>query len=79
MKRDLTPFEVWVKQRLILKNVTNLELANEIGIIPQYLNKITTGRIKSSMYNEKIIDILALDETDRERAEQILKERLKVS
>ncbi len=76
MRRDLTPFELWIKQRLLLKNMTQKELAKKVGTTSIYLSKISKGEKKNSKYIERIIEILATGKDDVMEVERILEERL---
>ncbi len=76
MRRDLTPFELWIKQRLLLRNMTQKELAKKVGTTSIYLCKISKGEKKNSKYTERIIEILATGKDDVMEVERILEERL---
>ncbi len=71
-KRVLTPFGVWVKTTLLVKNLTQKELAKEIGIPTQNITRITYGEVKDSKHVDTIIDILADgDEQETTKARKI--------
>lgn len=60
-KRDLTPYGKEVKHKLIELNMTQVELAEEIGTSKQYLGKILFGERAGTMYLEKIAQVLQID------------------
>ncbi len=71
-KRVLTPFGVWVKTTLLVKNLTQRELAEEIGIPTQNITRITYGEVKDSKHVGTIINILADgDEKETAKAKEI--------
>lgn len=59
-KRQLTAFGIEVKKRLIDRNMTQTELAEQIGIKKQYLTMILCGERANSKYVEQIKSILEL-------------------
>lgn len=60
-KRELTPYGKDVKHRLIEMNMTQVELAEQIGTSKQYLGKILFGERAGTMYLDKISQILHMD------------------
>lgn len=59
-KRTLTSFGKEVKHRLIELNMTQVELAEQVGTSKQYLGKILFGERSGDMYKEKIIAVLEI-------------------
>lgn len=59
-KRELTLYGKQVKHKLIELNMTQVELAEEVGTSKQYLGKILFGERAGTMYLEKIDQILNL-------------------
>ena len=57
-KRELTSYGKEVKHRLIELNMTQVELAEQVGTSKQYLGKILFGERAGMMYLEKIQQIL---------------------
>lgn len=57
-KRELTAFGKEVKHRLIELNMTQVELAEQIGTSKQYLGKILFGERSGEMYLEKINQVI---------------------
>lgn len=57
-RRELTPYGKQVKHRLIEINMTQVELANQVGTTKQYLGKILYGERAGTMYLEKIDQVL---------------------
>lgn len=57
-KRELTPYGKQVKHRLIELNMTQVELAEQVGTSKQYLGKILFGERSGTMYLEKIQQVL---------------------
>lgn len=60
--RKLTPFGKKVKKRLIDMDMTQVKLAEMLGIKKQYITKIICGEMKSSKYIEEISKILDINE-----------------
>lgn len=58
----LTSFGKEVKKRLIDKNMTQVELAAELGCTKQYLYKILCGERSGKKYRERILQILGIGE-----------------
>lgn len=61
--RDLTPFGVMVKKRLVDKRMTQAELAIRLGITRQYMGLILHGERSGSRYVDQIKNLLDLNET----------------
>ena len=59
-KRELTGYGKQVKHRLIELNMTQVELAEQVGTSKQYLGKILVGERAGTMYLEKIDTLLNL-------------------
>ena len=59
-KRELTGYGKQVKHRLIELNMTQVELAEQVGTSKQYLGKILFGERAGTMYLEKIDTLLNL-------------------
>lgn len=59
-KRELTGYGKQVKHRLIELNMTQVELAEQVGTSKQYLRKILVGERAGTMYLEKIDSLLNL-------------------
>lgn len=57
-KRELTPYGKEVKHKLIEMNMTQVELADQIGTSKQYLGKILFGERAGTLYLDKIDQIL---------------------
>lgn len=57
-KRELTSYGKQVKHRLIELNMTQVELAEQVGTSKQYLGKILFGERAGTMYIEKIDQVL---------------------
>lgn len=53
-KRELTAYGKEVKHKLIEMNMTQVELAEQVGTSKQYLGKILFGERAGTMYLEKI-------------------------
>ena len=60
-KRQLTPFGITVKKRLIEKGMTQVRLAEEVGTSNKYLNLILYGDRTGEKYIQKIISVLDID------------------
>jgi transcriptional regulator with XRE-family HTH domain len=63
-KRQLTPFGVVVKKRLIDLRMTQVQLADAIGTSKNYLNLILYGDRSGKKYIPSIIEELKLDSKD---------------
>lgn len=50
-----------IKKKLIERNMTAKQLANELGTTPQYLNKIIHGERSGKKYIDAIKCILKID------------------
>lgn len=60
-KRELTPFGVIVKKRLIDVGMTQVQLAEEVGTSGKYLNLILYGDRSGKSYVPKIARALGID------------------
>lgn len=60
-KRELTQYGKDVKHKLIEMNMTQVELAEQIGTSKQYLGKILFGERSGTMYLDKLNEILHID------------------
>lgn len=61
-KRQLTPFGMKVRKKLIELNMTQVELARQVGTTKVYLNYILHGERSGKMYINKIIKVLGLED-----------------
>lgn len=59
-KRELTAYGKEVKHKLIEMNMTQVELAEQVGTSKQYLGKILFGERAGTMYLEKIDQVLQI-------------------
>lgn len=59
-KRELTSYGKQVKHRLIEMNMTQVELAEQVGTSKQYLGKILFGERSGTIYLDKIDQVLNL-------------------
>lgn len=57
----LTPLGKEIKKKLIDKEMTQVELANQLGVTKQYITKIITGTRTGEKYLCRIGDILDID------------------
>lgn len=60
-KRQLTPFGIAVKKRLVEKGKTQVWLAGEVGTSNKYLNLVLYGDRTGEKYIGKIISVLDID------------------
>lgn len=60
-KRQLTPFGITVKKRLIERGMTQVQLAEEVGTSNKYLNLIIYGDRTGEKYIQKIASALEID------------------
>ncbi len=67
-KWRLTPFGVKVKKRLIEKDMTTSELANQIGVSRSFLSQILYGNKKGGKYIPMIQEVLDIKECKRKKA-----------
>ena len=57
--RQLTDFGFWVKQQLLLQQMTSVELCRRVGIGHKvYLSRILHGDVAGTKYIDKIIEEL---------------------
>ena len=61
-KRQLTPFGMKVRKKLIELNMTQVELAQKVGTSNCYLGFILHGERSGEMYIGKIIELLNLED-----------------
>lgn len=61
-KRELTAYGKQIKHKLIELNMTQVELAEQVGTSKQYLGKILFGERAGTMYLEKINMILGFSQ-----------------
>ncbi len=62
MMRKLTPMGVKIKKALIDKGMTQVQLADQLGVNPRYINHIIHGERSGRKYMNEIIRILELNE-----------------
>lgn len=60
-KRKLTPLGVIIRKRLLDKEMTQLQLAKEIGTTKVYLNYILHGERRGKKYLPRIFAALEID------------------
>ncbi|WP_032122020.1 helix-turn-helix domain-containing protein [Clostridium amazonitimonense] len=60
-QRKLTEFGVVVKKRLIEVDMTQVQLAEEVGTSNKYLNLILYGERSGKKYIDNIINTLGID------------------
>ena len=60
--RKLTPLGVQIKKALIDKNMSQVELAEQVGTSKQYLNLILYGERSGKKYMDQIKDVLELEQ-----------------
>ncbi|SKC68575.1 helix-turn-helix domain-containing protein [Maledivibacter halophilus] len=60
-KRKLTSFGIKVKKRLIELNMTQKELANDLGVSESYLADVLRGEKQGLKYLDEIGSILKLE------------------
>lgn len=60
-KNNLTPLGKEIKKKLIDKDMTQAELAEQLGTTRQYITKIITGARAGSKYLWRIGSILDID------------------
>ncbi len=77
-KKGVSPFALWVGYKLLDNNMNQTELAESVGCGKVYISKILRGTVKSSMYCEKIITVLAKDEEERVKSLEEFLEYLEV-
>lgn len=56
--KQSTEFGRWAKKRLIDLEMTQAELARQVGTSRQYINQIFSGKKKNSKYEESIRAVL---------------------
>lgn len=57
--RPLTTFGMWVKLRLLERQMTSVKLCKEVGIPhEEYLSRILHGDVSGDKYIAKIMDVL---------------------
>lgn len=67
-RRRLTPFGKEVKKKLIDKGMTQVQLADRLGIGKQYLTKIMNGSRSGAKYVDNICSILNINKKHFEDA-----------
>lgn len=65
--KGLTPFGASVKKKLIDKRMSQVELADALGIKKQYLTLIISGKRSGDKYKNQIIQILDLNRSENRR------------
>lgn len=60
-KRQLTPFGITVKKRLVERGMTQIQLAEEVGTSNKYMNLILYGDRTGEKYIQKIASVLEID------------------
>ncbi len=70
--RKLTPFGVWVKTVMLQEDIKQYELAEKIGIPSQNITRIIYGEVKESKHHSTIVEILAKDESERNKALEMI-------
>lgn len=67
--RKLTPLGAAIKKALIDKNMTQVQLAETVGVDAKYINLILYGDRSGAKYLDEIVSILELeDKSQRRRA-----------
>lgn len=61
-RRELTPFGKAIKKALVDKEMTQVELAERLGMSPKYLNLIMIGDRSGEKYRNAISILLDLEE-----------------
>ncbi|MBR1391521.1 MAG: helix-turn-helix domain-containing protein [Lachnospiraceae bacterium] len=59
-KRAMTPFGKEIKRRLLELELTEGELAEQVGTSPQYINHIIFGERTGKKYVQPICDVLEI-------------------
>lgn len=65
-------FGIQVKKRLVDLNMTQRELAAEIGVNENYLTDILKGRRAGTKYKGAIIEKLSLYDTEENRMKEVI-------
>ena len=65
MVRKLTPIGIAIKKALIDKEMTQVELANKLGVDPRYINHIIHGERSGKKYIGDIFQILELNKEEK--------------
>lgn len=60
-KSSIPYFSIVVKKRLVELDMTQRELADEVGMDEKYLTEILRGRRSGAKYKQAITEILGLD------------------
>lgn len=60
-KRELTPLAIECKKKMIELGMTQVELAEKLGVKFQYLDLIFHGKRSGAKYINQIIELLGLD------------------
>lgn len=61
VKKGYTEFGKQIQKELVEKNMTQRELAKDVGCSYQYLYKILVGERSGDKYSEKIRQVLGID------------------
>ena len=60
-KRELSAYGKLVRKKLVDKNMTQAELADQIGSTHQYLSDVLHGKRSGTKYQDRINLILGID------------------
>ncbi len=71
-KRKPTQFGVWVKTMILQEGISQYELAEQIGVPKQNITRIIYGDVKKSKHHSTIVEILAKDESERNKALEMI-------
>ena len=71
-RRELTEFGLWVKMRLLEQNVTQTELALQIGTDKHVLSRILHGVIPGKKYRNKIVALLGCECTSKKNLKDVV-------
>ena len=66
-KKQLTPFGLTVRKRLLEIGMTQVELADQVGTTKGYLNKILNGSRSGEKYINKIVIVLGISPEELDR------------
>lgn len=67
MKKKLSPLCKEIKIKLIMKDMTIGELADEVSLSREYVNSVANGRVKSPPAMRKICDFLDIVYRDEDQ------------
>lgn len=65
-KRSIPYFSVRVKKRLVELDMTQRQLAEEVGMSEKYLTEVLRGRRSGARYREAILETLGIEQFERE-------------